>query len=109
MSADPGEFLASPGDVLGHGLNRGEAFRLTGLFRIFGRHLPKVELVDHLLPLLLVPEIFDGSGQGIKTALGFLLVRSVTLVAVLLEEGFGQLGLQCTRTEEPDEGNRDEM
>ena len=109
VSADPGELLASPGDVLGHGLDRGEAFRLAGLFLIFGRQLPQVELVDDLLPLLLLPKIFDGSGQGVEAAIGLLLVRSVALVAVLLEEGFGQLGRQRTRTEEPDEDNRDEM
>ena len=94
MSAGPGEFLAGPGDGPGHGLNRGEACRLTGLFRIFGRHLPQVELVDDLLPLLLLPKIFDGNGQGVEAALGLLLVRPVALVAVLLEEGFGQLGMQ---------------
>ena len=96
VSAGTSEFLAGTSDGLGHGLNRNEALFLGGLLFVLRRHLPQVELVDNLLPLLLMPEIFDGSGQGIKTALGLLLVRSVTLVAVLLEEGFGQLGMQRT-------------
>ena len=96
MLADPGEFLAGTSDGPGHTLNRSKPLFLGGLLFVFGRHLPQVELVDHLLPLLLLPEISDGSGQGVEAALGLLLVWAVALVAVLLEKGFGQLGMQRT-------------
>ena len=57
------------------------------LLGVVGRHLPRVDLIQDLLPTVRELHRIKLQGDVVETELSFLLIRFVALDAVFLEEG----------------------
>ena len=80
-------FLIGDSEALSQQVDRPLGFIMSRLGFFLGRHLAKVELVEHALPNLKILHFGEIFPKGVETDFALLLFGSVTADAMLAQEG----------------------
>ena len=80
-------FLIGDSEALSQQIDRPLGFIARRLGFFLGRHLAKVELVEHALPNLKILHFGEIFPKGVETDFALLLFGSVTADAMLTQEG----------------------